>query len=423
MKVALVASSFLPEPGRLERRVDRLARGLASRGAEVEIITHGSGQLTLEQGELLTIRRLPRGLGPLRFGAASRLGEQLRLTSPKFDLVDVHTRHAPLALAVARARVQRLVLTPAASIDVFLGRRYGRATRALIGSATHIICRSESERELLHASVPRAAQRMHVVNDGIDAAALRAAVPFATTGIVVLSVDRLDRATSVGRAIAAIPSLGPEFRLLVIGDGPARERLAAFAADLRIASRVKFIGAVPDPVLYRWLRTARAVVTLPTERSTGLLLMEARTAGVPVVASDLPIHRQVAERLGAGRVSFVPPRASPLDVADAIEEAVRRSTISNVGLPVSGAPSWESVIDSTWAIYQQVIAGALPPEPDRAQIELVDLTSRIQAEREAVIDGVIPAAAPAGTEPANDDSWLQDRRGVNGHSNGAHRWR
>ena len=29
MKVALVASSFLPEPGRLERRVDRLARGLA----------------------------------------------------------------------------------------------------------------------------------------------------------------------------------------------------------------------------------------------------------------------------------------------------------------------------------------------------------------------------------------------------------
>ena len=61
----------------------------------------------------------------------------------------------------------------------------------------------------------------------------------------------------------------PEFWLVVVGDGPARGRLAAYAADLRVSSRVRFVGAVPDPVLYRWLRTARVVVTLGRAAAPG----------------------------------------------------------------------------------------------------------------------------------------------------------
>src|SRR6202035_5386850 len=66
MRVALVASSFLPEPGRLERRVEQLARGLSQRGAHVEVLTQGSSQPAVEQIERVTIRRFPTVVGPLR---------------------------------------------------------------------------------------------------------------------------------------------------------------------------------------------------------------------------------------------------------------------------------------------------------------------------------------------------------------------
>jgi glycosyltransferase involved in cell wall biosynthesis len=151
-----------------------------------------------------------------------------------------------------------------------------------------------------------------------------------------------------------MPSLAPAFRLVVVGDGSWRRRLAAYAADLHVSERVLFVGAVPDGVLYRWLRTANVVVALAGEGGSGSQVFEARAAGAAVVASDVPVHRHAAERPG-GPVIFVPPQGSPLDVADAIDEAARLAVLPTAGALPSPAPSWESVIDSTWEIYRHLL--------------------------------------------------------------------
>jgi glycosyltransferase involved in cell wall biosynthesis len=423
MRVALVASTFLPEPGRLERRVDQLARGLAARGADVEILTQGTAQAMVEQQDRVTIRRFPTVVGPLRFPVAPRLREMLRLTSQTFDIVDVYTRQSPLALAVATSGVQRLVLTPEVPIDVFLSWPYHRATRAIIGTASQIICRCEVERDLLCQVVPRAARRSRVIPDGIDAVALRAAEPFDNAGSIVLSVDRLDRATGVGRAIAALPSLDPQFRLVVIGDGPERGRLAAFAADLHMSSRVEFVGAVSDFMLYRWLRTARVVVTLPSAHSSGSVLTEACAAGLSVVASDLPVLWQAAERVGGDHVTFVSPRCSPLDVAAAIEEAAQLAVGSDSGLLGCAAPSWESVVDSTWNVYRQLIEGSPDSEPNRVASPVIDLTARLDGRGQAPAGPLIAADTRAETHPANGASASPSRHRLGARVNGARKWR
>jgi glycosyltransferase involved in cell wall biosynthesis len=399
MRVALIASSFLPEPGRLERRVDQLARGLAGRGAEVEILTHGPMRSTVHQCEGVTVHRFPTAVGPLRFTVAPKLWDRLRLTSEAFDLVDVHTRNPSLTLAVARTRVRRLVFTPGAPMDAFLGWPRAGATRAFIGSTAQIVCHSEIERDLLCQAIPGTAGRTHVLPDGVDTEALRAAEPFVTAGVVVLAVDRLHGQTWVRRAIAAMPSLDPEFRLVIVGDGPARDRLAAYADDLRVASRVQFAGRVSDAVLYRWLRTARVVVTLAGERGSGSQVTEARAAGASVVASDLPIHRESAGRTGGSHVIFVAPKGSPLDVADAIDEAARVSVLPNTGLAFS-APSWQSVVDDTLMLYGQPIGTDLRPARHRAADELVGVAAQIRAESDA-----------------------RDERSPHARVNGGRRWR
>ena len=422
MRVALVASSFLPEPGRLERRVDQLARGLAQRGAHVEVLTQGPGRATVEHREGVTIRTFPTVAGPLRFAVAPKLRERLRVTGNGFDVIDVHTRQAPLALAVASARVRRLVLTPCASLDVFLGWPHTRAARAVLATAPQIVCRSEMERDLLCSSIPQAASRALVVHDGIDPEALRSAQPFDVPGTVVLAVDRLNRGTGVGRAIAAMASLDPDFRLVVVGDGPARDRLRAYAADLRVSARVQFVGAVSDAVLHRWLRTARVVTSLPGERSAGATVAEACAAGVSVVASDLPIQREAAERVGGG-VIFVPPRGSPLDVADAIDEAARLSVMPHAELLASSAPSWESAIDATWDLYREMLGDPRPSERDVAASELAGLTSQLEAAREPLAPPTPITTAQAAGGPAGEATWWPTRRRPEHRVGGARRWR
>ena len=82
-------------------------------------------------------------------------------------------------------------------------------------------------------------------------------------------------------------------------------------------------------------------------------MTEARAAGGSLVASDLPINREAAERPGGGHVIFVPADASPLHVADAIEEAAGVSVLP--GTPGADlAASWESVVESTWLLYREL---------------------------------------------------------------------
>jgi glycosyltransferase involved in cell wall biosynthesis len=140
----------------------------------------------------------------------------------------------------------------------------------------------------------------------------------------------------------------PAFRLAVVGEGPARDRLLAHVSDLQGSSRVRFVG-VADAELYRWLRTASVLVALAEHESSGPRIAEALWAGAPVVASDIPVHREVASYAGSGRVRFVAPAG--LDVADEIREAVD-AWFSRMYLEL---PTWGETVERTLALYTRAV--------------------------------------------------------------------
>jgi phosphatidylinositol alpha-mannosyltransferase len=354
MKIALVASSYVPDAGGLQRQVDELARGLARRGADVELLVQGprGGVPRIAEHDGVVVRRFPTVVRRGRFAAAPGLSERLRRTAAVFDLADLHTAYAPLALAVARAGFGRFVFTPEAPIQRLVHWPYAVVTRAVVDAAARIVCRSRVEADLLGRTFPWAAHRIRVVPTGVDAEGIRAACPFPHPGRVVLTVGRLERRKRVDRAIAAMASLDPEHRLVVVGDGPSRHRLRAYAADLRVSSRVEFVGSVSDADLYRWLRTGYVLVALGEQESSGLHVTEALTAGAAVVASDIPAHREAAADVDGDRVIYVSPEGSPLEVADAISQAAGLAvwpTTQEWNLP---ARSWDSVVDRTLELYE-----------------------------------------------------------------------
>jgi glycosyltransferase involved in cell wall biosynthesis len=354
MRIALIASSYLPRPGGLERHVHELAAGLAARGVGVEVLTQDPPRPLPPASDFegFVVRRLGGSRGNGYLGIAPGLWEHLRRRARSFDLVDLHCAHPSLGLAVIRARPSKVVFTPHATVGRLVRWPYAQVTRAVIEHAAHIVCTAEVERELLCDTFPGAAERISVIRPGIDVTGISAATPFDCPGNVVVIVDRLEREKRIDRAIAAMASLDTSFRLAVVGDGSMRQRLLAHAADLRVSSRIELVGQLPDAEVYRWLRTGRVVLSLAEERSSALQIAEAVQAGAPVVASDIPVHREAASYLDDRLVALVSPYGSPLEIADRVAEA------AELCLPASTRPpawTWDDVVQETLVLYQTVL--------------------------------------------------------------------
>ena len=350
MRVAQVVPRYNPDSGGVERQVCELARGLALRGAEVDVLTqhHGFG-VTTEHG------RNVEG----RWAHPPRLGERpMRRVASSYDVVHAHGLRALLAVTAGDVRPKRLVFSP--HLDKWsrsparrlLPHSYQRAGRTMVAGASAVVCASASEARLLSRYVPAIARCVWIVPDGIEVGAIARAKPFSSSASVVLGVGRLERCQRLDRAVAALVSLGSEFELVLVGEGRAGRSLKALAAELRVEPRVRFAGSVPDGERYRWLKTARVLVAVSEHETFDATLLESICAATPIVASDIPAHRDAAPYAPVGGMRFVPPGASPLTLADAIAEAATLGPLAS-SLPM---PAWEDVAKLMMSVYEAVAA-------------------------------------------------------------------
>lgn len=110
----------------------------------------------------------------------------------------------------------------------------------------------------------------------------------------------LDVWESLGRGGSASP------RLVLIGKhGWSDTRQGARIHDLMTKGLIESPGAVDDAELIRWMAGACALLFPSLEEGWGLPLSEALTIGVPVIASDIVVFREV----GQGVPDLLPPRA------------------------------------------------------------------------------------------------------------------
>jgi glycosyltransferase involved in cell wall biosynthesis len=92
-----------------------------------------------------------------------------------------------------------------------------------------------------------------------------------------LCASRLQYYKRVDVIVRAFASL-PDLRLIVIGDGPERERLESLATP-----NVTFLGYQPDDALKDYLQRANAFL-FAAEEDFGILPVEAQACGTPVIA-------------------------------------------------------------------------------------------------------------------------------------------
>jgi len=98
----------------------------------------------------------------------------------------------------------------------------------------------------------------------------------------VLSVNRLDRAKRIDLLIEAAKA-EPSLRIVIVGDGPDRERLEQLAAGLN--GQVEFAGRVDDERLADLYARCLAVYYAPVDEDFGMVPYEAFLSSKPVLTT------------------------------------------------------------------------------------------------------------------------------------------
>lgn len=127
-------------------------------------------------------------------------------------------------------------------------------------------------------------RRLRVLPNFVDvSAALRKASP----GGPLLYVGRLSEEKGVDVLLLAARLLSPTTTVRIVGDGPARSKLEAIAAN-GAGAKVEFAGHVsPDQVRGHLAEASVLVIPSRCHENQPLAALEAFAAGVPVVASEV----------------------------------------------------------------------------------------------------------------------------------------
>lgn len=299
MRILHVSDCYLPRLGGIEVQVADLVRAQREAGHLVEVVTATPGERL--PGVHRVVARLPFDL-PVHPRGTAHLLRIMR--GGRFDVVHVHTGAvSPFAWMGVRAAVRAglpVVATVHSMWDpvtrgvyralqaAFEWRRWGLVLTAVSEAAARPI------RAVAGPGVP-----VQVVSNGLDVTAWRpsdlGAEPAVREGasadgpVHVVAVGRLAPRKQPMRLLKLLETARTRvpgdipMRATIVGDGPARGRMERYLRARRM-NWVSLPGRYTRDQIKDLLAAADVFVAPAPRESFGLAALEARAAGVPVVA-------------------------------------------------------------------------------------------------------------------------------------------
>ncbi|HLL30778.1 MAG TPA: glycosyltransferase family 1 protein [Allosphingosinicella sp.] len=178
----------------------------------------------------------------------------------------------------------------------------------------------------------------------------RRAQGYADDEVVVMFFGRLvlEKGLAVfEQTVRELHERGHAIRPLIVGDGPAREWLAARLPD------PVFTGHLEGAALARAVASADILVNPSVTEAFGNVNLEAMAAGVAVVSADVDSARALIEPDESGLL--VSPR-SPSAYAEMVDQLIaspeRRSGLAMAGAAAAATYSWPNILEPVLDIYR-----------------------------------------------------------------------
>jgi glycosyltransferase involved in cell wall biosynthesis len=196
------------------------------------------------------------------------------------------------------------------------------------------------------------ADRIHVVRHGVHPPAATAPTPREN---VVLNVGAVQSRKNISRLVDAFESLDASWRLVLAGSfGYGADAIRARIDGSPVRDRISVLGYVDGAELARWYARASIFAFPSLDEGFGMPVLEAMSAGVPVITSNRSALPEVA-----GDAAIL---VDPHDI-DALAAALRslsknpdlRDTLIAKGRERAQTFSWDKAVRETWDVYRTTL--------------------------------------------------------------------
>lgn len=364
MNVALVCDWYHPRVGGIELHLHDLATHLMRAGHNVVVITPTRGAPVVNG---VRVHRVETPLAP-HFGfLITRAGVRAigdALVAEQADVAHCHVSIVSPAALGGALQAQRRGIPTALTFHSVVPqtRALARGAGAALGTSDWRAAFSAVSRRVAADVAPIAGARaIGILPNGIDADFWRTP-PRSQRGetVQLVSVMRLNskkRPLALIKMMRQLPGMlrpGQQVRLRIAGDGPMRPRLERLVQRFGLGDRIEILGRIARDEI-RELLSESDIFVLPTVReSFGIAALEARCAGLPVVAMK---RSGVAEFIAHGIEGLlaISDRELAAHVAALVSDRDRRDAIASHNRVTAPPFDWPRTIDAHLALYRDAI--------------------------------------------------------------------
>jgi glycosyltransferase involved in cell wall biosynthesis len=386
MRIAHITDCYLPRTGGIERQVYGLSHAQSAAGHDVSVITSvpedGAAVTGLGDERVHVIR--PRAGAPatIRYASSTR-GRDAAVTGG-YDLLHVHaSTFSPLAYLTARAAGRAGIptlftlhslwsyATPIfRAADLPLGWRGWPLTWTAVSRTA-----AGSLQQVLGARTPVA-----VLPNAIDPDAwrVRPAHDRRTSTVVVASVMRLATRKRPLEYLAMLRSMRAQvpaeiaIEAIIVGDGPRRQAAERYLQRHRMTGWVRLVGHKTPGEIRDIFAASDFYVAPALLESFGIAALEARCAGLPVVAFA---RSGVADIIADGRSGLLVADDTAMTAA-MVSLATNPLLRRRLAASARGADttfSWDSVLRQCENLYDRTLNA-----PSRIGAPGADLARRLE---------------------------------------------
>lgn len=315
MKILMFTNTYTPHVGGVARSVSELAEGLRRAGDEVLVVAPEFENMAMQETGVVRMPAVQNFAGS-DFSVPLPLSASLASAVKAFGPDIIHSHH-PFLLGDTALRAASFLDVPVVFTHHTRYELYGHYVAqdsdllkrlALSLSLGYcdlcdgVIAPSRSIADFL--ADHGVATPVTVVPTGVDVSCFaggvrtraRSALSIAHDVFLVGHVGRLAPEKNLGFLISALLLFllqNPGAQMLVVGDGPSRLSMEEKLQSAGMGNRVHFAGVLRGAALADAYSAMDVFAFSSLSETQGLVLVEAMTAGCPVVALDAPGARDV----------------------------------------------------------------------------------------------------------------------------------
>ena len=381
MKILIASDSYKYQTSGAANVVISMADELRRRGHKVKILAMSNRRESFRDGDDYYIRSLPGLVYPdARFSPihSDPLLEELKDWRP--DIIHIHTEMSAARLARSIAAIDHTpyIMTSHTDYGRFIFGHYCnlKPVKILCKEVGRIAYRKAtvvtvpSDKALSFPQLKTLSDRLVVIPNGIqlekyrqkslcdERASLFDHWGLEDNGHTIVMVTRISREKNIDEIVSCFPEILdelPDAQLLIVGDGPEREKLEDMVYDLGISDRVCFTGRIPPENVYKYYDMGDVFVSASTFEVHSLTYLEAMSHGLTLVCREDPCLKGV---LADGENGYAYHTRSEFvrDVVRVLTDDRLREKMGRKSLEKSQEFSVECCVDRMVELYKKVIS-------------------------------------------------------------------